>query len=117
MPILRAGSWGGNTALCVLTEPLHLTIDSAPLMDAALITAAQRVEHHEIAAHGSVHAFATLMGEDDARSLLEQTLQEEKETDEKLTRLSQQIDQEAFQGRKEPEREETGTKQRAGSCR
>jgi ferritin-like metal-binding protein YciE len=83
------------------------------LMDAALITAARRVEHYEIAAYGSVHAFATLMGEDDAASLLEQTLQEEKETDEKLTSLSQQINQEAFQAGEESEREETGTKQRA----
>jgi len=61
------------------------------LMDAALITAAQRVEHYEIAAYGSVHAFATLMGETEAASLLEQTLEEEKETDQKLTQLSEEI--------------------------
>lgn len=84
-----------------------------PLMDAALITAAQRVEHYEIAAYGSVHAFATVMGEDDAASLLEQTLKEEKETDEKLTILSKQINSEAFQGGGESKREEMGSKQRA----
>src|ERR1700723_2867546 len=54
------------------------------VMDAAIISAAQRVEHYEIAAYGSVHAFAILMGEDEAASILEKTLNEEKENDEKL---------------------------------
>ncbi len=66
------------------------------VMDAALISAAQRVEHYEIAAYGCVHAYATLMGETEAASLLEQTLEEEKETNEKLTELSEGINAEAF---------------------
>ncbi len=66
------------------------------VMDAALISAAQRVEHYEIAAYGCVHAYATLMGESEAASLLEQTLEEEKETNEKLTELSETINAEAF---------------------
>jgi ferritin-like metal-binding protein YciE len=66
-----------------------------PLMDAALIGAAQRVEHYEIAGYGTVHAFATELGEDEAASLLEQTLREEKETDQKLTELSTEINQQA----------------------
>jgi ferritin-like metal-binding protein YciE len=66
------------------------------LMDAALISAAQRVEHYEIAAYGAVHAYATLMGESEAASLLQQTLEEEKETDQKLTELSEEINSEAF---------------------
>jgi len=66
------------------------------VMDAALITAAQRVEHYEIAAYGSVHAFAILMGADEAASILEQTLNEEKETDEKLTELAEEINPKAF---------------------
>jgi ferritin-like metal-binding protein YciE len=68
------------------------------LMDAALISAAQRVEHYEIAAYGAVHAYAELMGESEAASLLRQTLDEEKETDQKLTELSEQINSEAFDG-------------------
>ena len=67
------------------------------LMDAALISAAQRVEHYEIAAYGAVHAYAELMGETEAASLLQQTLDEEKETDQKLTDLSEEINSEAFQ--------------------
>jgi|HubBroStandDraft_3_1064219.scaffolds.fasta_scaffold31678_2 ferritin-like metal-binding protein YciE len=66
------------------------------LMDAALISAAQRVEHYEIAAYGAVHAYAELMGESEAASLLQQTLEEEKETDQKLTELSEGINSEAF---------------------
>ena len=52
------------------------------LLDAALIGAAQRVEHYEIAACGTVRAFAEELGESEHVSLLEETLQEEKETDE-----------------------------------
>ena len=61
------------------------------LMDAALISAAQRVEHYEIAAYGTVCAYAELLGESDHAALLRQTLDEEKETDEKLTELSKKI--------------------------
>lgn len=61
------------------------------LLDAALISAAQRVEHYEIAAYGTVSAFAELLGEPEHVSLLQQTLDEEKQTDEKLTELSKDI--------------------------
>jgi ferritin-like metal-binding protein YciE len=61
------------------------------LMDAALISAAQRVEHYEIAAYGTVSAFAELLGESEHVSLLQETLDEEKQTDEKLTELSKEI--------------------------
>jgi len=61
------------------------------VMDAALISAAQRVEHYEIAAYGTVCTYADLLGESDHATLLGQTLEEEKETDEKLTELSKQI--------------------------
>jgi ferritin-like metal-binding protein YciE len=69
-----------------------------PLMDAALISAAQRVEHYEIAGYGTVHAFALVLGEEEAASLLEQTLQDEKETDETLTQLSAHINPQAAEG-------------------
>jgi ferritin-like metal-binding protein YciE len=65
------------------------------LMDAALIGAAQRVEHYEIAAYGTVCAFAEELGEDEHAELLKETLEEEKETDEKLTKLAEQINAEA----------------------
>src|ERR1700731_942713 len=65
------------------------------VMDAALISAAQRVEHYEIAAYGCVRTWADLLGENEASSLLEKTLEEEKETDEKLTQLAEEINVQA----------------------
>ena len=65
------------------------------VLDAALIGAAQRVEHYEIAGYGTVRSMAETLAEDDHVSLLKETLQEEKETDEKLTELASQINTEA----------------------
>jgi ferritin-like metal-binding protein YciE len=63
--------------------------------DAALISAAQRVEHYEIAAYGTVRTYAEILGEQNAVSLLEKTLEEEKATDEKLTALAEGINVQA----------------------
>ena len=63
--------------------------------DAALISAAQRVEHYEIAAYGTVRTYASILDEQNAVSLLEKTLEEEKETDQKLTELAENINTEA----------------------
>jgi ferritin-like metal-binding protein YciE len=77
------------------------------LMDAALISAAQRVEHYEIAAYGTVRTYAELLGEDEAVQLLEQTLEEEKETDQKLTDLASEINVKAMgEGSEEDSSEE-----------
>jgi hypothetical protein len=59
-------------------------------MDAALIAAAQRAEHYEIGAYGTCVAWARLLGMDDVVTLLEQTLEEEKATDKKLSALAEQ---------------------------
>ncbi len=76
------------------------------VMDAAIISAAQRVEHYEIAAYGCVHAWAQVLGEDKAASILEQTLNEEKETDEKLTEMAEKINVAANSGAEEDEEDE-----------
>ena len=65
--------------------------------DSALIGAAQRVEHYEIAAYGTVRAMAEKLGDDKAVQLLTQTLQEEKDTDVKLSKLSDKMKVEADQ--------------------
>jgi len=65
-------------------------------LDAGLISAAQRVEHYEMAGYGCVATYAKLLGEDQAETLLRQTLDEEKETDKKLTQLAQHINVEAM---------------------
>lgn len=66
--------------------------DKAPEeLDAGLISAAQRVEHYEMAGYGCVATYAKLLGEDEAESLLRDTLEEERATDKKLTQLSGDI--------------------------
>lgn len=91
------------------------------VLDAALIGAAQRVEHYEIAAYGTVIAFANTLGEDEQVPLLESTLAEEKETDEKLTELATQINQQALGGNAEdriqPDREQSSGKKRTATKR
>ncbi|HYO13297.1 MAG TPA: ferritin-like domain-containing protein [Thermoanaerobaculia bacterium] len=59
------------------------------VLDAGLIAAAQRVEHYEIAGYGTVRTYAELLGRDEHVSLLERTLQEEEDTDERLTQLAE----------------------------
>lgn len=71
---------------------------SDEVMDAAVIGAAQRVEHYEIAAYGTAREIAKLLDEDDHISLIEKTLEEEKGADQKLTELSQEINQMAAEG-------------------
>ena len=70
--------------------------DAEPeVMDAGLISAAQRVEHYEIAAYGTVKTYAELLGMSKAAKLLGETLNEEKETDQKLTGLAGNINVQA----------------------
>lgn len=63
----------------------------AAAIDAGLIAAAQRVEHYEIAGYGCVRTYARLLGEQQAVSLLQQTLDEEGQTDQQLTALAEQV--------------------------
>lgn len=74
--------------------------DAEPMVhDAALIAAAQRVEHYEIAAYGCVRTFAVLCGEDKVAELLTESLMEEGNADEKLTEIAMSgINQDAVAG-------------------
>ena len=79
--------------------------DSA--LDACLIAAAQRVEHYEMAAYGTLVAWANVMGHTEAAGMLEEILEEEKAADEKLTALAQGgINQAASEGAMEDDDEE-----------
>jgi ferritin-like metal-binding protein YciE len=62
-----------------------------PYSDAALIGAAQRVEHYEIAAYGTARTFAELIGNTEAAQLLQESLDEEKEADDKLTEICESL--------------------------
>ena len=64
--------------------------DATPeVLDAALIAAAQRVEHYEMAGYGTVRSYAKLLGNNEAAKLLQQTLDEEGNADKKLTKLAE----------------------------
>lgn len=69
--------------------------EKGPLLDCALIIAAQKVEHYEIAGYGSVCELAKKLGFDEAKDLLGEILEQEKETDMKLTEMSQNINEDA----------------------
>jgi ferritin-like metal-binding protein YciE len=72
--------------------------------DAALICAAQKVEHYEIASYGSLQSWARILGEEEAADLLEETLDEERDTDERLTEIAENaINVEESEGEAEEE--------------
>jgi len=73
-----------------------LDTDAEPeVLDAGMIAATQRVEHYEIAGYGTVRTYAQLLGRKDWAQLLEQTLNEEKQADQKLNQLASHINVEA----------------------
>ena len=79
------------------------------VMDAALIAAAQKVEHYEIATYGTLRTYAEMLGFDDQADLLQETLDEEKDTDENLTELAVScVNLEAEEGEEAEEEEEEG---------
>jgi len=81
--------------LVTLTNP-------GPVRDAGLIGAAQRVEHYEMAGYGVARTFAQLLGRDEAADLLQETLDEERETDENLTSIAESmVNQQALSGSRE----------------
>ncbi len=65
-------------------------LDAGPARDAALIAGAQKVEHYEMATYGSLRTWAQMLNNEEARRLLQQTLDEEEQTDKKLTQLAEQ---------------------------
>ncbi len=65
--------------------------EDSPAADAVLAACAQAIEHYEIARYGTLKTWATQLGHDDAAKLLDETLQEEKKTDDLLTRIAERI--------------------------
>ena len=81
-------------------------IEPGSLLDAALIGALQRVEHYEIAAYGTVATLAEAMGQEEIHELLAETLQEEKDTDAKLTQVAESVNTEAISEGEEVDEED-----------
>ena len=87
-------------------------IEKGPVLDVAIIGALQRVEHYEIAAYGTVATLAEAMGQEEVKELLGETLEEEKETDQRLTGVAQSVNSEALsEGGEEMEGEEGGAEE------
>lgn len=83
----------------VLEEGASMLHDAAEgdVRDAAMISAAQRVEHYEMAAYGTVRTYAQLLGQTQCAELLDETLEEEKAADQKLTSIAGKINTDAVQ--------------------
>jgi ferritin-like metal-binding protein YciE len=71
--------------------------EEGPVRDAGLISAAQRVEHYEMAAYGCVIAFAKSLGQDEIAEILEETLSEEKNADSKLGEIATSVNASAVE--------------------
>lgn len=76
-------------------EEIMESSDEGAMRDAGIISAAQKVEHYEIASYGTLCAFAKTLGKGDAADLLQQILDEEKQADVKLSKIAQTINVEA----------------------
>jgi ferritin-like metal-binding protein YciE len=74
-------------------------VKPGPTRDALLIAAAQKVEHYEMAAYGTARTFANLLGHHEAARLLEETLDQEKETDARLTDIAESVSNPQAAGR------------------
>ena len=87
--------------------------DKGPMLDVVIVAAQQRVEHYEIAAYGTIAALAKAAGQKEIAELMLQTLQEEKQADEKLTQLAEsELNPAAIQGASQEA--EAGSEKRGG---
>ncbi len=78
-------------------EEIMEECEEGAMRDAGIIAAAQKVEHYEIATYGTLRTYAQLLGNEEGASLLEEILNEEKATDEKLTEIASEINLEAIE--------------------
>lgn len=100
---LRAEKCKGMQGVLQEGDDLVAKIENEDVRDAAIIASAQRVEHYEMAGYGTARTYAELLGEQDARELLQQTLNEEEEADQVLTNLAGDINSEAIEEEAEAE--------------
>jgi len=99
-------------------EEVASEADDDSVRDAGLIAAAQKVEHYEISGYGSVRSHARMLGHDQAVRLLEETLEEEKETDQKLNDLAESmINEQAMHSGEENQMDAAETGSRGSSSR
>jgi ferritin-like metal-binding protein YciE len=92
----------------LLEEGEEIMKEDAPesVLDAGIISAAQKVEHYEMATYGCLRDWAQLLGLSEAVDVLQETLDEEGETDKRLTEIAQSLNVEALSGEDEEETDE-----------
>lgn len=101
MPV-RGKKCEGMKHLIAEGEDMMREAEDEATRDALMIAAAQKVEHYEIAAYGTMRTWATLLGKTEVAELFEETLDEEKETDQKLTQIAESsVNEEAAEGDEE----------------
>ena len=89
--------------------------DKGPIMDVLIIAAAQRIEHYEIAAYGTIVALAKAAGEQQVANLLAETLAEEKQTDEKLSQIAEsEVNPAAIEGARQAANDSPAGRGRGG---
>jgi ferritin-like metal-binding protein YciE len=81
----------GMTGLLREGDQLMAEMEKSVVLDAALIAAAQKVEHYEISGYGTARTLAAMLGQNEAAELLQVTLEEEKDADETLTEIAEGI--------------------------
>jgi ferritin-like metal-binding protein YciE len=89
----------------------------SPAINAALISAAQKVEHYEMASYGCLHEWAGLLGNKDAAGLLQEILDEEKAADESLTELARASSNDEALGESDQKGSEEAADKRSGNLR
>jgi ferritin-like metal-binding protein YciE len=89
----------------------------SPAINAAIISAGQKVEHYETASYGCLHEWATLLGNEDAASILEEILNEEKAANETLTKLARSSSNEEALGESGENASEPAEHETAGKAR
>ncbi|MEO8960610.1 MAG: ferritin-like domain-containing protein [Ginsengibacter sp.] len=87
--VARAKKCEAMEGLIKEAQEIMESTEEGVVRDAGIISAAQKVEHYEIASYGTLRAFAKILGENEVADLLEQTLNEEKEADQSLTSIAE----------------------------
>jgi len=98
-------------------EEMIQEADDDATRDALMIASAQKVEHYEISSYGTIRTWAGILGKDEVVGLLEQTLEEEKETDRKLTEIAESVNFEAAEGNEGEEEKAAMRGAREGQAR
>jgi ferritin-like metal-binding protein YciE len=108
----------GMVGLLSEGEKMMSESEDETIADAAMIAAAQKVEHYEMATYGTLRDWARLLGHEDIAETLQKTLDEEGETDERLTRISESLNVQAAEQTEDSENEESSEEpEMAGTSR